>query len=216
MTVTDYYLLWKVTVPSSWIAAASGFLLAWLAVRIKYGKSVAELLGDAILTTIIVWKLSVIVTDFETVRAAPFALLYFNGGRFGFLSGILIAALFIRFSRKPKPLSVSRGLLLGVICAQAGYQVMMAILNDGTPLSTGVTLVLFTVMAVFAFVRIDDESIPVLYVAGLFIAIHAFIAALQPAGFTGIPFAATVVASVLVVMISSRFTQSQEIDGGIR
>ncbi|MBD7909694.1 hypothetical protein [Sporosarcina gallistercoris] len=216
MAVTDYYLLWKVTVPSSWIAVVGGFILAWLAVRMKFGKSVADTVADALFTTIIVWKLSVIVTDFETVRRAPLALLYFNGGRFGFLGGILVAALFIRFSRKPKPLSVSRGFLLGIICAQAGYQVVMAILNEGTLMSKGMTIVLFAGVAVLAFLRIEDESVPVMYGAGLFVAFHAFIAALQPVGFTGIPFAATVVASVLVVIISSHFTQDKETDGGIR
>lgn len=216
MPVTDYFLLWKVTVPSSWIAAIIGFILAWLAVKMKYGKPVADIVVDAIFTTIIVWKLSVILTDFETVRRAPMAILYFNGGMFGFLAGILIAALFILFSRKPKPPKVSQGLLLGIISAQAGYQVMMGLLNDGTLVTKVITIVLFAVIAALAFIHAEDESVPVIYTAGLFVAAHAFIAALQPAGFTGIPIAATVVSSILVVIIAWRFTQVKVTDGGIR
>lgn len=216
MPVTDYFLLWKVTVPSSWIAAVSGFILAWLAVRLKFGKSTADIVIDGIFTTIIVWKLSVIITDFETVRRAPLALLYFNGGKFGFLFGILVAALFLLFTRKPKPPTANQGILLGVICAQAGYQVTMALLNDGTLMTKAITIVLFASFALFAFLHFEAEKMPVVYGAGLCVALHAFIAAIQPSGFTGIPFAATVVASGLVVIISGRFTQGKETDGGIR
>lgn len=216
MPVTDYFLLWKVTVPSSWIAAIIGFVLAWLAVKTKFGKPVADIVVDALFTTIIVWKLSVIVTDFETVRRAPMAILYFNGGIFGFLAGILIAALFILFSRKPNPPNVSQGLMLGIISAQAGYQVMMALLNDGTLVTKVITIVLFAAIAALAFIHAGNESVPVIYTAGLFVAAHAFIAALQPAGFTGIPIAATVVASILVVIIAWSFTQVKVTDGGIR
>ncbi|MCM3756460.1 hypothetical protein M3197_03075 [Sporosarcina aquimarina] len=216
MPVTDYFLLWKVTVPSSWIAAIIGFILAWLAVNMRFGKPVADIVVDALFTTIIVWKLSVIVTDFETVRRAPMAIAYFNGGMFGFLAGIIIAALFILFSRKPKPPKVSNGLLLGVISAQTGYQLMMALLNEGTLVTKVITIVLFTSFAVLAFIYAKHENIPVIYVAGLFVAIHVFIAALQPAGFTGIPFAATCMTSILVVIIAGRLTQGKETDGGIR
>lgn len=216
MPVTDYFLLWKVTVPSSWIASIIGFILAWFAVKMKFGKPVADIVVDALFTTITVWKLSVIVTDFETVRRAPMAILYFNGGMFGFLAGILIATLFILFSRKPKQPTVSQGLMLAIISAQAGYQVMMALLNDGTLVTKVITIVLFAVIAAFAFIYAEKESIPVIYIAGLFVAAHTFIAALQPNGFTGIPFATTVVSSILVVIIAWRFTQGKVTDGGIR
>ncbi|REB11179.1 hypothetical protein DVB69_00955 [Sporosarcina sp. BI001-red] len=216
MPVTDYFLLWKVTVPSSWIAAVIGFILAWLAVRTKLGKSAADLFVDALFTTIIIWKLSVIVTDFETVRRAPMAILYFNGGMFGFLLGILIAALFFLFSRKLNSPTVSQALLLGIISAQAVYQVMMALLNEGTLITRVITIVMFAVIAILAFIHTENERVPVVYATGLFVAVHAFIAALQPAGFMGIPFSATVISSMLVVIISWRFTQGKETDGGIR
>ena len=216
MPVTDYFLLWKVTVPSSWIAAVIGFVLAWLAVRMKFGKLAADLVMDALFTTMIVWKLSVIVTDFETVRRVPMAILYFNGGMFGFLVGIVIAALFLLFSRKPNPPTVCHALLLGIISAQAVYQVMMALLNEGTLVTKVITIVSFVVISVLAFIYAENERIPVVYASGLFVAVHAFIAALQPAGFIGIPFSATVVSSMLVVIISWRFTQGKETDGGIR
>ncbi len=216
MPVTDYFLLWKVTVPSSWIAAVVGFILAWLAVKVKFGKPVADLFIDALFTTIIVWKLSVIVTDFETVRRAPMAILYFNGGTFGFLAGLVVAALVFFLSRKPKPPMMGRGLLLGIVSAQAGYQVMMAFLNESTFLIKGITIVLFGILAVLAFVHAQNERIPIFYGAGLFVAAHAFVGALQPIGFTGIPFTATVIACILTVLISRRFTQDKETDGGIQ
>ncbi|WOV85047.1 hypothetical protein PGH26_03720 [Sporosarcina jeotgali] len=216
MPVTDYFLLWKVTVPSSWIAAVIGFILAWLAVKMKFGKPVADLFIDALFTTIIVWKLSVIVTDFETVRRAPLAILYFNGGTFGFLAGLVVAAVVILLSRKPKPPMMSQGLLLGIVTAQAGYQVMMALLNESAFLIEGITIVVFGMLAVLSFVHAQNERIPIVYGAGLFVAAHAFIGALQPVGFTGIPFTATVLACILAVLVTWRFTQRKETDGGIQ
>ncbi|WP_432354643.1 hypothetical protein [Sporosarcina sp. A2] len=215
MPVTDYFLLWKVTVPSAWLAAILGFFFAWLAVRVKFGKQMADLFGDALFTLVIVWKLSVIITDFETVRRSPMAILYFNGGLYGFLAGLVIAALFLIFNRSPKPVGITRGLLLGVVCAQSGYQVMMALLNNGSLFAKAVTLGVFVTVSILSFKYADHEQLPVFYAVGLFVAAHAFVAAIQPIGFTGIPFASTVVASVLLIILDRHQTKRWGIDGGI-
>lgn len=201
MPVTEYFLLWKVTVPSSWIAVIAGFLLAWLAVRVKFGKLVADVVGDAFFTIIIVWKLSVIMTDFQVVIQSPASILYFNGGLFGFLAGIVVAALLFVVSRKPKPIEMTHGFLLAVIGAQSGYQLTMAMLNTSSLVVKMTTIMLFAALLLVAYLYVANETVPVLHGAGLMIAAHAFIAALQPVGFTGIPFAATVVAGVLVMIV---------------
>lgn len=215
MPVTDYFLLWKGTLPSTWIAALIGFLIAWLAVRKKFGKQVADMWGDALFTIIIVWKLSVIVTDFETVRRAPTAILYFNGGMLGFISGIAVAALVLYFSRKPMPHLLKQGLFLGIVFAQAGYQISMAVLNDGSLAAKGITIILFTLLALLVYRYSGHEELPFTYAIGIFIAAHAFVAAVQPVGFEGIPFPATVAACVLVISIKNRIEKRTELDGGI-
>lgn len=201
MPLTEYFLLWKVTVPSTWIAAILGFLLAWVAVRMKFGKLVAEIVGDVFFTIIIIWKLSVVVTDFQVVLKSPASILYFNGGLFGFIAGIVIAVVLLVRSRKPKPVGLTRGLFLALVSVQSGYQIMMAVLNNGTLASKVMTIVLFAALLVLAYVYAANVALPVVYGVGLLIAVHAFIAALQPVGFQGIPFIATVVTGVLLVIV---------------
>ncbi|MDW0111451.1 hypothetical protein [Sporosarcina aquimarina] len=215
MPVTDYFLLWKVTLPSTWISALIGFFFAWLAVRKKFGKLVADSWGDAIFTIIIVWKLSVIVTDFKTVRRAPMAILYFNGGIIGFIGGIAAAALVLFFSRKPMPNLLTQGVFTGIVFAQAGYQVSMAFLNDASLASKAITIIFFALLAILVYRYSAHEELPLSYSIGMFIAAHAFIAAIQPVGFKGIPFLATVIASVLVLIIKNRIEKRTELDGGV-
>ncbi|GEM_PF-5757189 len=119
MPVTEYYLLWKVTVPSSWLAAVFGLLAGWLAVRRLFGKRAAELIGDTVFTVLIVWKLSVIITDFPVIWRSPAAILYFNGGAPGFIAGICLAGLLAVRSVKSAPVPVSRVFLLAAgLCAR--------------------------------------------------------------------------------------------------
>lgn len=201
MPLTDYFLLWKVTVPSTWIATLVGFLLAWGAVRVKFGKRLSDELGDVFFTILTVWKLSVIVTDFQVVLKSPASILYFNGGKTGFIVGIVLAAVMLVLSRKPKPIELTRGLLLAFVVAQSGYQLMMALLNTGSLFSKVVTVVLFAFLFVIAYFYVRNSALPVEYGVGFMVAAHAFIAALQPAGFKGIPFTATVVAGISLLLV---------------
>ncbi|GKV67548.1 hypothetical protein NCCP2716_00460 [Sporosarcina sp. NCCP-2716] len=208
MPVTEYYVLWKVTVPSTWMAAVLGLIAGWLAVRRQFGKRSAELIGDAFFTVLIVWKLSVIVTDFPVVWRSPAAILYFNGGAPGFIAGMCVAGLLAVRSEKRLPVSFSRVILLAAACAQGVYQIMMALLNAGPAYAKVLTAVLFGTLVIAAFRYAGRHEMPVRSGALLLIAVHAFTAAVQPSGFAGIPFAATVAAGALIILTDVRLRQS--------
>ncbi|WJY26075.1 hypothetical protein [Sporosarcina trichiuri] len=207
MPVTEYYLLWKVTVPSSWVAAVFGLAAGWLMVRRRFGKQAADMVGDAIFTVLLTWKLSVIVTDFGVVRQSPTAILYFNGGTIGFLAGIVLAALLFLLSKKPVPVSAGRAFLLLTAVAQAGYQILMALLNRGTLYAEAVTILLFGILMLLTVRYAGDTRVTVFQGALLLTAAHGFIAALQPAGFAGIPFAASAAVSAFIVLIDHLIRQ---------
>lgn len=208
MPVTEYYVLWKVTVPSSWLAAVFGLFAGWLAVRQQFGKRAAELIGDAVFTVLVVWKLSVIVTDFPVVWRSPAAILYFNGGTPGFIAGICLAGMLAMRPVNRLSVPLSRVILLAAACAQGGYQIAMVLLNTGPAAAKVVTVVLFGVVGIAAFHYAGRKELPVRSGALLLMAVHGFAAALQPAGYAGIPFAATMAAGAFIILTDVRLRKS--------
>ena len=92
MPVTSFFTIGSLSVPSSWIALMAAFVVAYSAVRFRYGKKHAEIIGDAFFYLVIVWKLSVVLTDFDSVLRSPLAIVYFHGGVVGFYLGLLFIA----------------------------------------------------------------------------------------------------------------------------
>ena len=88
MAVTKMFIIGSLTVPSTWIALITAFVVAYSAVRIRIGKYTADILLDAVFYFIIVWKLSVIFTNFNTVIKSPLSIIYFDGGILGFYLGL--------------------------------------------------------------------------------------------------------------------------------
>ena len=54
------------------------------------GKSMQKSIGDAFFYLVIVWKLSIVLTDFDSVLRSPLAIIYFHGGVVGFYLGLAI------------------------------------------------------------------------------------------------------------------------------
>lgn len=94
MAVTHFFQIGHLSVPSSWIAFIVGVVLAYVAVRVRFGKLHSERVADAFFTLVLVWKLSVVVTDFGSILRSPLALIYFDGGTVGFFLGLLFSVLY--------------------------------------------------------------------------------------------------------------------------
>ncbi|MED3800285.1 hypothetical protein P4604_23240 [Lysinibacillus capsici] len=93
MINTEWYSIRTLTLPATAVALLITFFIVWLILRLQFSKKWSELYSDAIFTFIIVWKLSLLVTDFKTVVNNPITLLYFNGGTMGVLLGVIVASL---------------------------------------------------------------------------------------------------------------------------
>ena len=79
MSVTDYFQIGNLSVPSSWIAFIVAAIFAYGAVRARFGKRHAEVMADTFFIVVIVWKLSVLLTDFGSVLRSPLAVIYRDG-----------------------------------------------------------------------------------------------------------------------------------------
>ena len=80
---TEWYSIRALTLPATAIALLVTFFIVWLILRLQFSKKWSDVYSDAVFTFIIVWKLSLLVTDFKAVVTYPISLLYFNGGTIG-------------------------------------------------------------------------------------------------------------------------------------
>ncbi|WP_342526033.1 hypothetical protein MKY84_10925 [Chryseomicrobium sp. FSL W7-1435] len=97
MPVTNWFIIFSLTMPATWIASLLSIVAVGLTLLLQHNKKVASQFIDASISFILVWKFSVILTDFETVLDQPLSILYFNGGYIGVILGT-IAALYTLFS----------------------------------------------------------------------------------------------------------------------
>ncbi|MFJ7932851.1 hypothetical protein [Sporosarcina sp. NPDC096371] len=202
MPVTHYFTLGNLSVPSAWIAFIVAFVVAYSAVRVRYGKKHAELLSDAFFYVVIVWKLSVLITDFSSVIRSPMSIIYFDGGVVGFYLGLAFVAGKVLVDRKKGRLAADglRVLFTSTVIVQAVYQVMMVLLNDGQLVTQVVTIAVFGMFVVFYWIK-DDGTRPFIL---LFMAVHVFVAAWQPAGVVGTPVIVTVLLGCLFMAVDWR------------
>lgn len=213
MDVTNYFLIGKVTIPSSWIAVLVGFFFAYFAIRFKYKKQIAEIVLDGFFYFILTWKFSVIFTQFTTVIKAPITILYFNGGKTGIILGLAIAFLHVyRAAKKANIEAAERvAIFISVVIALTGYQVMMALLNSGSLLAKGITIVSFLLFAMFTWLTAHKNMEAPKQLAILLLAVHFFVAAFQPNGVMHISIVATIlISSLFVIWMSKLQTQMEE------
>lgn len=176
-----YFLIGNATIPSTWVALVAGFIVSYLAVRFRFGKVIADTLVDAIFYFILIWKLSVIVTQFGNVIKSPLSILYFNGGRVGVILGLLGASIKIISEMNKKQLNQKcvEALFLGVVITQAVYQVIFVLVNETTILVQLVTIMSFVFFTLFVWLTIEKETYNSIQLPILFIAVHFFVTAFQ-------------------------------------
>lgn len=181
MPVTQYYPIASITMPSSWIAFIAGFIVTYLFIRLYFGKVHGARVGDLFFYVVIVWKLSVILTDFSMVMKNPLSILYFHGGMFGWILGLVITSLWmLRQVYKEKWKRIDKwSLLLALICWQAVYQMAMAFLNEGSVVVKSATILLFAAVFALSWWSEQKKINTVSELAGVLIAVHFFVSAIQ-------------------------------------
>lgn len=206
MPVTTYFIIGNLSVPSSWIALMTAFVVAYSAVRIRYGKKHAETIGDAFFSLVIVWKLSIVLTDFDSVLRSPLAIVYFHGGVVGFYLGLLVIAGKTLWGIKRGRLDTNgfRALFTGAVLVQVVYQVLMVLLNEGEMIAQVVTVVVFGLFAVFFWMNSGKTDNWPVQLTLVFIVVHVFVAAVQPDEFIQTPLISTVVMGLFFVIVFLR------------
>ncbi|MCZ2257258.1 hypothetical protein [Sporosarcina sp. G11-34] len=204
MNVTNFIIIANTTVPATWIALVVAFVVAYFAIRLKFGKRISGVLSDSIFYFIIVWKFSVILTDFQNVIKAPLSIIYFNGGRIGFYLGLLaiIITILIELKRKTLHKFDLVPLFVGVITIQTIYQILMAFLNDGSLVAKIMTVLIFSTFTLLVWGTMKKFEKTPIQLALLFTAVHIFAASFQPVGIFGIPVFTTLIISLFFIIIT--------------
>ncbi|WP_433595894.1 hypothetical protein [Lysinibacillus xylanilyticus] len=180
MNNTEWYSIRALTLPATAVALLVAFFIVWLVLRVQFPKKWAGVYGDAVFTFIVVWKFSIIVTDFKAVIAQPFALLYFNGGTIGVFLGVMAVSLQLWWKRQKIQFDASgiAAYSWAIILTQSIYQWLVVLLNDNQTTSEVITLLVLSTLTVFILWRITTiNRALILYTIGLII-----VALFQPHG----------------------------------
>jgi len=152
---------------------------------------------------VIVWKLSVVFTDFDSVLRSPLSIVYFHGGVVGFYLGLLFIAAKALWNMKKGRLDADgfRSLFTGAVLVQVVYQVMMVLLNEGEMIAQVVTVVVFGLFSVFFWMNSGKAGNWPIQLALVFMAVHVFVAAVQPDEFIQTPLISTVLMGLFFVIV---------------
>lgn len=200
MPVTRYYPIGSITMPSSWIAFIAGFIVTYLFIRLCFGKVYGERVGNIFFNVVIVWKLSVVLTDFSMVINHPLSILYFHGGTFGWILGLFVAgSLTVRQAYKEKWERIDQWtLLLALISWQTIYQIVMTFLNEGSLVVKSGTIILFIAMFVLAYWSERQKMNTVSELAVVLLAVHFLVSAIQQGDLLNTAFITTIFIGLLM------------------
>ncbi|MFM9535342.1 hypothetical protein [Lysinibacillus sp. IITD104] len=207
MINTEWYSIRTLTLPATAVALLITFFIVWLILRLQFSKRLSELYSDAIFTFIIVWKLSLLVTDFRTVISNPITLLYFNGGTMGVYLGVIVASLQIWRKRQRLQLE-EQEMLAGswaIILTQSIYQMLAVLLNDNNTSSEVITLAVLSVVTLLILWKL----IAVKQALFLYTLSYLIVAFLQPLGIWQ-----TAVAVSLILLSLGLIIQHERINVG--
>ena len=178
MNNTEWFSIRTLTLPATAIAVLLAFFIVWFILRLQFSKQWAGVYGDAIFTFILVWKFSLIVTDFRSVIEQPLALLYFNGGTIGVYLGVI--AVLLQFVWKKQKIQLdTEGVtasIWAILLTQSIYQWFVVLLNDNPVKSEVITLIVLSILTIFILWKMTVRTKALLiYTVGLMI-----VAAYQP------------------------------------
>ncbi|MGE7927636.1 hypothetical protein [Lysinibacillus xylanilyticus] len=209
MNNTEWYSIRALTLPATAVALLVAFFIVWLVLRVQFPKKWAGVYGDAVFTFIVVWKFSLIVTDFKAVIAQPFTLLYFNGGTIGVFLGVMAVSLQLWWKRQKIQFDASgiTAYSWAIILTQSIYQWLVVLLNDNQTTSEVITLLVLSTLTVFILWRITTiNRALILYTIGLII-----VALFQPHGLWQPAVGVSVILLILGIVIQ-RAGRINEID----
>ncbi len=180
MINTEWFSIRTLTLPATAVALLMAFVIVWLVLRMQFPKKWSGVYGDVILTFILVWKFSVIVTDTRTVIAQPFALLYFNGGTIGLFLAVIAVSFQLLWKKQKIQFDVTGASAYSwaIILTQSIYQWLVVLLNDNPTNSEIITLTVLSALTILILWKVSTINYALLvYTSGLII-----VANFQPLG----------------------------------
>ena len=203
MQVNQFYIIGNTTLPSSWVSLLLAFVLTYVIIRFRFGKRISGVLLDSMFYFILVWKLSVVLTDFTNVIKSPLSIIYFNGGQIGFYLGLIAGLLTIKIELKKNGMHKfeKRALFLGYVTMQSVFQLAMVLLNEGPQTAEYVTIIMFTLILLFFWVFMikmenDFNQFVLLYASS-----HFFTVLFQPSSYMNDSFFTTIIVTVFVISL---------------
>ncbi len=209
LPVTEWFIIKSLTVPSSWVAVLLALILTGIVVWRVFGKETEDWYSDAAILFLLVWKLSVVVTDFDMILDSPLSILYFNGGETGLYLGIIAALgrLFWQLRRKGWPERELVAMLIAMVMVQSMYQLFMVLLNEAEMWQKILTVLMFVGLTVLTWQKAKLSSVWRIQLTILFLAGHLFVSILQPRGFVQTPLFVTglfVLCSVAIYVVTHK------------
>jgi hypothetical protein len=212
MAVTKLFLIGNTTVPSSWVALVLAYALTYLVIRLRYGKRISGVLVDSMFYFVLVWKLSVILTDFQNVIKSPLSIIYFNGGQIGLYLGLLAGMVTIVIELKKNGMHTleKQAVFLGFITIQSIFQLAMVLMNEGPKSAEIITIIMFTLVAIFIWISINKMESAIIQLALLFVASHFFTALFQPSSYMNNSFFITILATIFIIIFLGKNERESE------
>lgn len=146
-----------VSVPTSWAAIVSAFLITGAYLFITKKKAASDWYGNAIFTFIVTWKLSVILFYLKMTLANPLNILYFNGGVKGYGLGILGALLYTVLSKRRSVIGFSEAMLSWIITVSV-YELVYGILNEEAIIMIIIQFLVNLVLVVLNIIKTPDRK----------------------------------------------------------
>lgn len=209
LPVTEWFIIKSLTVPSSWVAVLLALILTGIVVWRVFGKETEDWYSDAAILFLLVWKLSVVVTDFDMIMDSPLSILYFNGGETGLYLGVIAAMgrLFWQLRRKGWPERELVAMLISMVMVQSLYQLFMVLLNEAEMWQKILTVLVFVGLTILTWQKAKLSSVWRIQLTILFLAGHLFFSILQPRGFVQTPLFVTglfVLCSVAIYVVTHK------------
>ena len=201
MPVTEWFIIKSITIPSSWLAVLLAILITGIILWRKFCKEIEDWFSDVAILFLLVWKLSVILTEFQMILVSPLSILYFNGGKEGLILGLIVALSSLVWKFKRRNQYELGAMIFSMVMVQSLYQIFMVLLNEAALWQKIITVVLFLGISILSWLKISLSSIWQIQITILFLLTHIFVALIQPQGMLQTPLFVTAIFAFCGVVV---------------
>lgn len=122
----SYVPIFHLTVPAVWVSVLVAAALTSFLLRIALKEKMGDWFWNAVTLYILTWKLSYIPFNFENFLNMPLSILYFNGGLYGHLLGVVLVIAYLAIALKKHP-STAKQAVFSWLLFFLSYQTLLQI-----------------------------------------------------------------------------------------